>query len=170
MEDQGSAAGEHLGKVTGPPETAPTAAERLIQEGVRALAAALTSRKEEQRQAAVLVVRDRCLPEVQSLVIDRLVAAIKSGRRGRGPAMASLVQLSPLPVPALVTALKKTRQPHIKIRVLVALSLLAPRLDGPLRFHLRQTLLDVGAQAKDDGVRRAIANLIAELGPRLPGL
>jgi len=137
-----------------------TVAERSIQDGIKALASALTDPREEQRQAAIVAVRDRCLPTVQAEVIGELIKAVKAEQSASNLAVASLAALSPFPFPDLVAALESARKPACQLRLLQALDALLPNLDGTLRFRLRQTLLKLWFQFTDPEVQQATSSLI----------
>ncbi len=164
MEGQETLVKEHPDAADESPNKTATEGERHVQKQIKILASTLTRPDDQERQAAVQVIRDKCTPQVQSLVIDELLGMVRAGRKASGLAVASLTQLRPFPLPAFISALKRRLQPHIKIRLLLALGVFATSLDGQLRFRLRQDLLEMGVRVKDDRVRRAMANLIAQLG------
>jgi hypothetical protein len=154
--------GEHIDEVAGPPQKDLSETEHFVQVEVQGLAAALTDADEEQRQAAIATVRDQCNPLTQSQVIDQLIAVVKAGRKTSQRAIDSLARLTPFSLPGLVTSLQSTRKPGVQLRLLQALTALAPHLDASLRLSLRTTLVDLWFRSSDPEVRRAISTLIAE--------
>lgn len=143
------------------PELTPV--EKEIRAGVQALAARLTDPDEHCRRAAAAYVRDHCVPEVQALLVERLVAVVR--RAGEATATRAADSLARLGLPALAAlceALEQSRAAGAQLRLLAALGMMGPRLGPYERFWLRNRLMRARFAVENDEVRRAVAMLIVE--------
>jgi hypothetical protein len=135
-----------------------------VRQLVDRLVTALTEPK--QRQAAVQVVQQQCMPEVRSLVIDRLVGVVKRGGRANGDALASLVQLGTPTLRALTRELERSGRTEEQLRLIKALSVFAGHPSFTGHVDLTMDLACMLPRVVDVDVRNAIANLLAALRVR----
>jgi len=123
----------------------------------------LASPVDETRQATVRAVQEICLPVVVNNLVDRLVEAVKRGRKTAQPAASTLAEMGAPALIALTRVLLQSRNPAVQLRVLGILERLAWKVDGDDRFHLMTTLLGAGRLAEDETVLLAVAKVLTEV-------
>jgi hypothetical protein len=132
-----------------------------LQQLLGRLVVALTDSK--RRQAAVQVVQRQCMPQVRSLVIDRLVGVVKRGGRANGDALASLVQFGTPTLRALTRELERSGHTKELLRLIKALSVFAGHPSFTGHVDLTMDLACLLPRVVDADVRNAIADLLATL-------
>jgi hypothetical protein len=125
------------------------------------LVVALTDSK--RRQSAVQVVQQQCMPEVRSLVIDRLVGVVKRAGRANGDALASLVQFGTPTLRALTRELERSGHAEEQLRLIKALSVFAGHPSFTGHVDLTMDLACMLSRVADADVRNAIAKLLTDL-------
>ena len=134
-----------------------------VKEAVNGLVGGLSSIDEEERQEAVDAVRMGKMPWLSAVLVDRLVQRLRSTAPWtRHQAIASLADLGPPAVSALLDALTHSKSANLCIRYLEALAKVAPRLDRAERVALAQELTPVST-TKDRLVAAACARTFAAL-------
>jgi hypothetical protein len=124
----------------------------------------LTGPEKDLRQVAVTEVRDAVIPEVQALVIDRLLEFLRNGPEGlRDRAADSLVDLATVSVPFLVFRLTNDRNAAFQLRLIDTLSRIAKTLTGECGSLLHCFMLIASTQARSPEVRSAFGRVLDEM-------
>lgn len=143
-----------------------TPGQTTIREGVRQLAAALTDADPDQRQLVAQHILSQCMPEIQSLIIGRLVEIVKDDGAAAGAALASLAPFRKRALVALNNELLESRSGAVQLRLVRALATVTQKLPIDECVDLMFDLVIAHQRAADDEVRTAITKLLAKLRRR----
>jgi len=141
----------------------PDEEETENQEALAPLLKLLVDPVDQRRRAALGIFQYVLLPGVFARLVTNLVGLLTAREPVRTGARASLVELGPSALHALISALRCGTDPIEQLAVCEVIAVIARRQDEGGKLSLLCELRGCGFRVTNDAVRAAIAEIIEEL-------